>query len=71
MSRKNLTTTITQIAILLLAGCDVASPDRPGSSTTNSPVVFQQGVDPILVIVLLAGAFVAGWFAHKRLRGGE
>ena len=71
MSRKNPTTTLTQIATLLLAGCEVASPDRPGSSTTNSPVVFHQGVDPILVIVLLAGAFVAGWLAHKNLRGGK
>ncbi len=67
MSRKSLTAMLTPIAFLLVAGCEVASPDRPGSSTTNSPVVFQQGMDPILVIVLLAGAFVAGWFAHKRL----
>ncbi|MCY3706292.1 MAG: hypothetical protein OXH08_12475 [Gammaproteobacteria bacterium] len=59
MPRKNSTTPLTLIAILLLAGCEVASPD------------IQQGVDPILAIVLLAGAFVAGWFAHRKLRGGE
>lgn len=71
MSRRDLTISLTHIATLLLVGCEVASPDRPGSSTTNSPVVFQQGVDPILVIVLLVAAGAAGWFAHKNLRGGK
>lgn len=70
MSRVS-TIALTHCATLLLTGCEVASPDRPGSSTTNSPIVFQQGMDPILVIVLLVAAFVAGWFAHKKLKGGE
>ncbi len=66
MSRKKPATTLTQITILLLAGCEVASPDSPEAS-----VVVQQGVDPILVIVLLVLASAAGWIAHKKLRGGE
>lgn len=29
------------------------------------------GLDPILVVVLVAAAFAGGWFAHKKHGGGE
>ena len=66
MSRKGLRLPLTPMATLLLVGCEFASPDSPESS-----VVLKQGVDPLLVIVLLVLAFAGGWHAHKKLRSGE
>lgn len=66
MSRKELVSPLVQIGAVLLAGCEFASPDQPEAS-----VVLKQGVDPMLVIVLLVVAFAGGWYAHNKLRGGE
>ena len=71
MARKELPLPLTPMATLLLAtlllvGCEFASPDSPASS-----VVLKQGVDSLLVIVLLVLAFAGGWHAHKKLRSGE
>ena len=66
MSRTEIPLPLAPIATLLLVGCEFASPDNPASS-----VVLKQGVDPMLVIVLLVLAFAGGWYAHKKLRRGE
>ncbi len=71
MSRREAPSRLAPVAIFLLAGllltgCEFASPDNP-----ESTVVLKQGVDPMLFIVLLVAAFAGGWYAHKKIRGGE
>ena len=70
-TRKAFTVTIRIVTIALLVGCEVASPDRPGSSTTNSPVVIERGMDPVLAIVLIVAAGVAGWYLRGKMQASD